>query len=230
MCNRFLLLASMLISMLFIETQAVLMADKALWYGSIKFPYDMKTIPPIRIYYAGNKIPAQIDYDSHQISFTISEYSMRNVFYLIIVDTINFVSEQNTIQYLKTASDRPYKLYQLTFTPNKEAAGEQDAHAAERGTWDIVQLKLQDDLRIPDNAIIVCFHSHLVKSVEGGNAVELPKIILNEEVIHKLPEQELYDASIQFLLSSLHCDSIHAAIDSQIKADFQRKTIISLTA
>ncbi len=230
MKTRLLLFSIALLSTICIQSEPFLTVDKALWYGTIKFPTDMKIVPPVRIYYAGNKIPSETDNEGHQVSFAISEYKMRNAFYLIIVDQVDFVSECNTVKYLHVPKGRPYKLYILTFKPNKDLEDKlHEVDINEKGTWDIVQKKLPDDLRIPDNAIIVCYHPHLIKNVEGGNAIELPKIVLDTELLNKLTPQELHDASIQFLLSSLNCDSIHATLDAQIKPDFARKTIIALT-
>ncbi len=219
------------LSTICMPSESFLTVDKALWYGTIKFPTDMKVVPPVRVYYAGNKIPAETDNEGHQVSFAISEYKLRNAFYLIIVDHVDFVSECNTVKYLRVPEGRPYKLYALSFKPNKELDGKlKEVDISERGSWDIVQKRLPDDMRIPDNAIIVCYHPHLIKDVEGGNALELPKIVLDTELLNKLTPEELHDASIQFLLSSLNCDSIHASLDAQIKPHFERKTIIALTS
>ncbi len=220
-----------LLSTIYIQSEPFLTVDKALWYGTIKFPTDIKIVPPVRIYYAGNKIPSETDNEGHQVSFAISEHKIRNSFYLIIVDRLDIFFECKLIQYLRVPEGRPYKFYVLSFKPNKELDSKlQEVDISEKGSWDIVQKRLPDDLRIPDDAIIVCYHPHLVKNIEGGNALELPKIVLDAELLNTLTPQELHDASIQFLLSSLNLNSIHATLDIQVKPDFARKTIISLTA
>lgn len=206
-------------------------AEKSVWHGGIKFPCHVNPIPPVRIYYTGNKIPTEIDDKKHEISFAISEYSTRQVFYLIIVDTVDFVTEQNTVKYLKVPKGRPYKIYRLTFMPNKEIirGNQLDVGLEQRGSWEIVQMRLADDMRIPDNAIIVCYHSYLIKNVEGGNALELPRIIVDADMLNQLTPDELQDVSVQFLLSSLNCDSFHTVPDARIKTDVPHKTIITLT-
>lgn len=206
-------------------------AEKSVWHGSITFPAHVDPIPPIRIYYTGNKIPTEINDKKHEISFAISEYSTRQVFYLIIVDTVDFVAEQNTVKYLKVPEGRPYKIYRLTFTPNKEIipGNQLEIELDQQGSWEIVQMRLADDLRIPDNAIIVCYHSYLIKNVQGGNALELPRIIVDAETLSKLTDDELQDVSVQFLLASLNCDSFHTLPDARIKTDVSNKTIITLT-
>lgn len=212
------------------QTYAVT-AEKSLWHGSIKFPSHVNPIPPVRIYYTGTKIPTEIDEKKHEISFALSEYSTHQTFYLIIVDTVDFVAEQNTVKYLKVPQGRPYKIYRLTFVPNKEIirGNQLEIDLDQQGNWEIVQMRLAEDLRIPDNAIIVCYHSYLIKNVEGGNALELPRIIIDAQMLSQLTADELQDASVQFLLASLNCDSFHTLPDARIKADVQHKTIITLT-
>lgn len=232
--NRF-FLGVIILSMICTQSFAILTVDKLLWYGIIQFPPELKSVEPIRVYYTGGKIPytgplaATVNPDKHQVSYTISEYKARNTFYLVITDRPDFAAKHNTIHYLRVPEGRPYKLYELTFTPNKETiTNQQDIDISQRGSWEIVQKRLAEDLRIPDNAIVVCYHAHLVKSVEGGNAIELPRILLNGDIMKNLSSEELHDVSIQFLLSSLNCDSFHISPDTQIKSA-DTKTILALT-
>ena len=153
---------------------------------------------------------------------------MKNTFYLIIVDKVDFLTESNTVQYLRVPNKRPYKLYMLTYKADKDAP--EQANINEIGSWEIVEKRLDSELRIPDNAIIVCYHPHLIKAVEGGNALELPKLIFDSELLKQLSPDEVHDASIQFLLSSLNSDSIHPMPESKIKHDIPNKTILSLQA
>lgn len=206
-----------------------------LWRGAIKFPMHTKSIPPVRIYYAGTIIPIDIQHGNKQITFDIPESRVRNNFNLIIIDHVDFATEQNTIKYLRAPYQSPYKLYHLEFVANKESltakkkADDDHAHTLDNaGYWHITEQILPEDRRIPDNAIIVCYHPHLVKSVEGGNNIELPKIILDERALTTLSEEELQDASIRFLLTSLDVDSIHARQNAYIKPDFAKKNIISM--
>ena len=230
--NKPLLLAIALLSTLFGEIDAYLAADKALWYGTVKFPSDIKITEPVAVYYSGDQIVTEIQQETHQISFAISEYKMRNEFFLLISNDIQWVTEQNTVKFQRVAKNCPYKLYHLKFNPNKDITTkitpETDLHAL--GNWSITQKALRDDMRIPDNAIIVHYHPNLVHKVEGGNALELPKIVLNEQILHQLTPDELHDVSAQFILSSLNLKTIHAKQDTQIKHDLPHKTIIALTA
>lgn len=229
MQKSILLFSIALLSMVSAISDASLTVDKTLWQGSIKFPSDVEITEPIRVYYTGEAIPHEIDNVGHQICFTISEYKMRTVFHLIIVDGRDFVSEHNTVQYFKVPQNRPYKLYELVYTPNKDLATVADADIDQKGTWQVTQKRLADDLRIPDSAIIICYHPHLVKDLEGGNAIELPRVVLDAEILKKLTAEELHDASIQFVLSALDFDSFHTKPNTQIKTDFAKKTVLALT-
>lgn len=229
MQKSILLFSIALLSMISALSEATLTVDKTLWQGSIKFPSDVNITEPIRVYYTGEAIPHEIDNIGHQICFTISEYKMRTVFHLIIVDSLDLVSEQNTVQYFKVPKNRPYKLYELVYTPNKDFAAIADADVDQKGTWQVEQKRLADDLRIPDSAIIIRYHPHLVKGLEGGNAIELPRVVLDEEILKKLTPEELHDASIQFVLSAIDFDSFHTKPNTQIKTDFAKKTVLALT-
>ena len=201
-----------------------------LWRGAIKFPGCTKNIPPVRVYYSGTIIPSTVHQIAKEVSFDIPESSVRNSFCMIIVDDVELVTEQNTVQYLRAPLNRPYKLYLLEFTPNKDCAVKSDgkADASQMGTWQASQKLLPDDNHIPDNTIIVCYHPLLVKDVEGGNGLELPKIVLDERILSQLTDEELQDASIHFLLTSLNCDTIHARQNALVKPDFAKKTIMSM--
>lgn len=205
--------------------------DKALWYLPIKFPSNVKYVPPVRVYYAGNKIMPQCDNDAKQLTFGISEYKMRNTFYILIAE-VDFVSEQNTIKYLHVPNVQPYKLYRIAFKTNKETdvlneADAEDIYAS--GAWDINRMYLAGDRRIPDDTIIVYYNPDFVRTIEGGNALELPTIVFDDRVLNNINSDQLYDASIKLVLSSLNCDTIHKKPDEELKFPSD-KIVLSLTA
>lgn len=212
-----------------LQTYSYVMSDK-LWRGSIQFPMNTKNIPSVRIYYAGIKRPTAIEPSSKQLSFDIPESQIRNTFYLVISNDIEFITEKNTPQFLKVVNKCPYKLFIMEFQPNSEALKHLGAKidAEQMGNWNVTQKTLPDDLRIPDNAIIIRYHPDLVKSVEGGNGLALPKIILDANILTQLTNDELQDVSAHILLSSLNTDTIHARQTTDIKANFANKNILSM--
>ncbi len=223
--NKLCIAISTLFSAVYISC-TYLPSEKALRYGAIKFPTEIEIKEPIEVFYAGERISTEIEQDAHLVSFAISEYKMRNTFCLLICNDIETVSEQNTIKFQRVCKDRPYKLYVLKFHPNKDLLkSTNDIDINAQGSWEITQKALQSDMRIPDNAIIVQYHPHLVEKVHGGNALELPKIVLNEQVLQQFTSDELHDASIHFVLSSLDLRTIHAKQDVRTKSDFKNKTI-----
>lgn len=204
--------------------------DKALWYLPIQFPAQVTQVPPVRVYYAGNKIASELDKETKQLTFAISEYKMRTSFYILIGE-IDFVSEQNTIKYLRVPHEQPYKLYRVTFKQNSEVDTEKEGASEDiyaQGSWKIASINLADDRRIPDDTIIVYYNPGFVKTIEGGNALELPKIVLDDQLLQKINNEQLYDASVRLVLSSLNCDTIHKKPDEELKFPSD-KTVLSLT-
>lgn len=201
-----------------------------LWHGVIKFPSNAKIIPPVRVYYGGHMPTVAIDDKTKQISFDISESQIRTVFPLIITDRVDFKSEKNTPQYLKVPANQPYKMYILEYVPDTQAIKDlgNKIDADKMGSWRITQENLDSDRRIPDNAITVYCYSRLVKTVEGGNGLDLPKIIIDADVLAQLTTEELQDTSARILLSSLDTDTIHSRQTTNIKPDFAKKNIVAM--
>ena len=204
---------------------AYLAIDKALWYGAIYFPSSMTQVPPVRVYYAGNKIPCEIDKENNVVSFSISEFKGRNTFNLLVTEEVSFCSEGNTVTHLLVAKGRPYKLCRCTFKHQKDTTESPPSSTEDitKGTWEIQTVDLPDDQRIPDDAIIVCFHPDLITSIEGGDNLHLPKLVVNEQALDALTPEQLHDASIRCLLTSLNSDSVHAKTDAHY--DIKNKTI-----
>ena len=215
-----------LVSGISLQTSAYFPCDK-IWHGSIKFPVNTKNIPPVQIYYAGTNIRSEIQPAGKQVTFDISESKVRNTFCLFIADQVDFVTEQNTVKHLTAPKNRPYKMFLLEFIPNKEVSDKPtDVH--QTGSWHVAPTQLAADRYIPDNSIIVLCHANLVKKIEGGNGLELPKIVLDERVLCQLSDNDLRDALAKFSLAALDCNTIHARQSAHIKADAAKKTVISM--
>jgi hypothetical protein len=192
-----------------------------LWHGTIKFPAIIKHLPIIRVYYAGVTVATTPETWNRLVSFDIPESKVRNTFCLVIVDHVDFIAEQNTVQYLQAPLECSYKMYTMHFTPNKDSI-------EHTGTWQVIPQQLGPDRRLPDNAIIVCLDADLVKSVEGGDRLNLPKIILDEQILAQYSDQELQDIFAQFLLTAIDSDSIHAKQSILTEPNFAKKTVISM--
>ncbi len=79
-------------------------------------------------------------------------------------------------------------------------------------TWTIDPMALKEN-KIPDDALIVCYTPQYVERMEGGSSIQLPKIIIKDNVLELAgSESNLIDSSITLLLSSLDTDAIHANV------------------
>jgi hypothetical protein len=220
--------------------------EKTLFMGKIQFPLSINIIPSIRVYYAGKKITTEIDEEGKRVLFSVPEQKNRTFFYLLVTPEIQFVSKENTIEYLKLKSHLPHKFYALELIsseevqPNKRAkfsltSLDNAAFAMATTTkhhWEIKELSLNIlSGRIPDETIIICFDPSYVQKLEGGNIVEFPKIVLKPDLINILgSEKKLHELSTKWFLAALNTDTIHEPFSSEIKLSGQNKTIIAMAA
>jgi hypothetical protein len=204
--------------------------DKGLFIGSIQFPTTLEMVPDIRIYYAGKKVMAEIDSHAKKVIYTIPEIKQRSVFYLLTTPTIEFYSHDNTIPYLKLNPHVPYKFYILELVSAANKNKKRDAYRPEYA-WNIKEIKLDiTGGRIPDETIIVQYNPAFIQTIEGGNAIQLPKIVIRPDIVSILgSEEKLHELSQKWFLAALHTDTIHESAQSPIKMSPQPKTVLALT-
>ena len=69
-----------------------------------------------------------------------------------------------------------------------------------------------------------------MQGLEGGSSIQLPRIVIKDNVIELAgSESALADSSIKLLLSSLDTDAIHATITQEVKQDYQHKRVTITT-
>lgn len=210
-------------------------ADKTLFVITIQFPTSLKSVPGVRVYCAGTKLPCQIDHETNRLTFTVEAKKHRTLFDMVITALPQFESKENTIKFLKVANSRPYKLYTLELiTMLRESANTSPEKIAElfnqepTYTWRINEGKLLNN-RIPDNAIIVCYDPQYVDNLIGGSAVEFPKIVIKEDIVNLVgSEKKLHDMSARLILDLLHMDTIHANVTQQVKHNYRTKTVVAM--
>ena len=208
--------------------------EKTLFIGSIQFPASVQVTPSIRIYYAGRKITTEIDQENNRILFSIPEQKNRSFFYLLITPEIRFVSHENTIEYLTLKPGLGHSFYALELiarqdTSQKGLKQNPLRPAAITYKWQVHELLLNlPSGRIPDETIIVCFDPSYVQKLEGGNAVEFPKIMIKPDLLKIVgSEQKLHDLSTKWFLTALHTDTIHEAPITQVRLSSQTKTVLA---
>jgi len=202
--------------------------------GSIQFPKAVTTIPTIRIYFAGHTIAGEISHNSKTISFSIPEDKTCSEFNMLItqkfekvVDTKSF-APSNTIKYLKQSLSQPYKLYKITKSNCSIKKNNSDLIQAEPA-W-IINEQLFDakNSRIPDNTIIIRCDPSWIDRLEGGDTINLPRIILKSDLLALAEsEEKLHEKVTELLLSSLEDDTIHSRITKTVNNNFHLKTIVA---
>ncbi len=204
---------------------------KGIFVGAVQFPKTLSDIPHFRIYYGGNKIKSDIHINGKKVIFTIPEDKRRTAFTIVITESIQFASEDNTIMYLKLAKNQPYKFFSIQLIKTENAVVENDKRKEPTYEWIIEEQHIDLlDGRIPDDALIICMNPHFIQGLEGGNVVELPKIIVKSDIVQLAgSEAKLEDSYAKLLLSSLDTDAIHVNIHEEVKQNNQRSRITLIT-
>ena len=79
-----------------------------------------------------------------------------------------------------------------------------------------------DQGKIPDDTIIVCYDPEYVDKLEGGTNIDLPRIIIKDNILELVgSEDKLHELSTTLLLSSLDSDSMHSKIEHEVKQNNQ---------
>ncbi len=133
--------------------------------------------------------------------------------------------KNNTAAYLKLEAGQPYKFYSLLLVPELD---EKSGDTKLRYTWRIKDEYIyHEDLKIPDDAIIVCYKPEWITNIRGTDAFELPIIEVSPRVLELCgSEQSFKKESAQIMLASLDSDTLHAIQDKQsIRQEDNRITI-----
>lgn len=196
-----------------------------LFMGRIKFPYSVAVTMPIPIFYDGRSIKGEVHESQHQIAFDVPWARGQQVVYLLITEKnpekvykplLDDKSLHNTIDYLKIPEGQRYKLYRLTLVINAEGI-----------SWQVESVGLPRSGQIPDQTIIVLYFSELVESVEGGNRLELPSIILRDDMLSLVSsEQDLQAQMVKVQLSSIDIGTIHTPIKQVVQQNPTRTIVV----
>lgn len=217
--------------------------SQSLFIGTIQFPASIQKVPGIRIYCSGHKITCETNDETKQLLFSIPEINDSKKNFLLITEALQFEVEENTVKYIKTAHKTPYKLYSLELRKLVLHTGEEIVNENERDgarlhmaepettySWLVEEAQLDSTTgKVPDNTIIVCYTPDYIDHLEGGTSIELPRIIIKENLLEIAgSEQNLHDSATRLLLSVIDYDTLHKKIELEVKNDHQHnKTIIA---
>ncbi len=200
--------------------------DQTIIMGSIQFPRTLENVPPIRIYYAGNKIKGEADHHLSRATFTIPTDRNCTRFYLVISENVQPHTEENLVKFLKIKPNTSYKFYRLDLV-NVPSKDPKRPYASDR-EWQIMPMRVNEHGRLPDYGIIICYNPDFVEGLETGSSLELPTIKIRPDILTLAgSEDALQQLSIEVLLSSIENDLIHASVKSDVKQNYQ-KTIVAM--
>lgn len=186
-------------------TGALAFNDCKLFVGTIDLPAHFTKNASVRVWHGGVIIHCDVGNKSKTVSFELSVDKSQTFFYLVIVDDINPMVQDNTVKYFTIANGADYKLFSLELDIR-----EIDGKAIHK--WHTKQLHVPLT-RIPDDAIIVYLPGSYVDHLEQGSSIELPKIVLKKD----LQENVVHDILTQQLLKAINYDTLHATITRQVK-------------
>ena len=197
-------------------------ASSHLMMGAIQFPHELSTAPSIRVYCGGRKITCQTDKESNTITFNVPRERKQNVFHILITPGVSFEMVQaGIIGHMSVRAQQAYKLFACTLTEN--ATTTTDPSAEQAVSWNVENVNLPENGRVPDNAVIVYYDPECIAKPHGGNNLELPTIEIKKDVLNIVgSETKLYEISNELLLAALNNDAFHApAKEKEITKKFR---------
>jgi hypothetical protein len=201
--------------------------------GTIQFPYEAHTgsdVPHVRVYCGGRKIKCETDKESKKITFTVPRERKQDVFHVLVTKDFSYEtvaqpgSSPNLISHLCVNPHCTYKLFEMKVQEPDAATKAKNEQASQTPrAWQIKEVFLPDNKRVPDNAIIIYYDPACIEKPSGGRALELPTITVKKDI---MTEQNLFDLSNELLLSALDNDALHApAQEQQVRFEYGRALI-----
>jgi len=97
--------------------------------------------------------------------------------------------------------------------------------------WIISEEKIAENGKIPDDALIIIFNPDFVQNLKGGTELELPKIIIKQNILEIAggSEEKLHEEEVILLMSSLDLNLIHSKITPQIQQKPSKKLVIAIS-
>ena len=203
---------------------------KTLFNGTIQFP-KLNRIPDVRVYWKGYRIKCERNDENQKTTFTITDEGSQAALNLLFTEHIQFETEQNNVKYLKVPETIAHRFYALTLTKADSFLTEdQDSTQVPKVSWHIKELQVPLEMGIiPDNTVIICLDPLYIEKVDGGDATTLPMIKVRSDILQLVgSEENLHEHTDELLLSLLDCDTIHAAMQQEIRPRYDKKLILAL--
>jgi len=199
---------------------------------TIEFPKIVNDIPQVCMYQGGERFTCEVDQEGNRACYTLPVEKTCTSFSLVITSSLQYESEKNTVQYLKVNPNHPYKFYRMELmkAPRRRYRVPSEKNLPEpKDQWIVAQEELEENGRIPDDAIIVLLNADYVETIRADEGFELPTIVIKDDILAIAgSEKKLHDDAIELLLSSLDYNPLHASAKAYTKLDKQ-KILVAMT-
>jgi hypothetical protein len=209
--------ASILTIFIFTHTIFIYPSAISIRTGAIEFPLTLQRIPNVEIFYEGQKIKVEIE--TNKLVFNIPMSRMQWRFFILFVENADYVLKssdgltvQNTVDYQIVQSGIPYRVFEL------QTQGDQ---------WLIAERLLPDNGRIPDSTIIVYFPPNYIDTVTGGNRLELPHVLIKDNIVELAGGEELLQEKADELsLATIDTAMLHMPMKETVRLAGNRVLVI----
>lgn len=208
----------------------------SLMLGTIKLPHS-SSLMPLRMYYDGRIIQSELHTTQSKINYEIPWIHGQATLYILVTEAIEEVYKRspniqgsiNTIDYLKVPKQQNYKLYKLDLMI-KETLDLDEKSTIKTYSWNIQEIDLAINRRIPDQTIIIIYIPEFVEALEGGTQLEIPTIIMKQNSFGLInTEKNIYEKLIELQLSAVDNNTIHAPIKKTVQHTTNKTIIIGST-
>jgi len=198
--------------------------------GSIVFPADLATVPSLRIYYCGQKVPT--DTFGSTIRFTANKESTSDRMYVLITTKIRPVVSArslgdgqalNTIDHLTVPEGQRYKFYALI----------KDTRANGSSYWRVDRkLALNESRCIPDDTLIVLWRSDCIAKLDGSSGQAFPSVVCKNDMVRRFGSaQRLNEFAAEMWMEAINSDLFHAKrAKEKVRLVEEKKRVLRVVA
>ncbi len=209
------------LSLLLIASNIVAYPPIKSFVGTIQYP-SIKSLPQMSaISYEGQQITiTECDDANNKIFYKVplSRNRQKNTycldFYFLFTEGENItftlkdndeLAINNTIDHLTLEEKAKYRIFKATINNNYDRKTKKTTV-----TWTIKEMALSQTRQIPDSTLIFPIPAHYVKELSGGDAMQLPTIIIKDNV-HLLAggEDKMHELALRQAATCPDLKAIH---------------------